>query len=106
MCANDRELDSSDNCVCLRTEKCSWLSPQAIRHDTLGRVQSLLFYSGDIHIMNHLFTAISKKVVIVNSRYWNRKELLVSRSRNNLLLLVIDFAIYRIEVHHNVMTIE
>ena len=34
-------------------------------------------------------TAISKKVLIVNSRYWNRKELWASSSRNNLLLLAL-----------------
>ena len=37
----------------------------------------------------HVYTAISKKVVIVNSRYWNRKELGASNSRNNLLLLAM-----------------
>ena len=31
-------------------------------------------------------TAISKKVVIVNSRYWTRKELWGSSSTNNVLL--------------------
>ena len=34
-------------------------------------------------------TAISKKVFIVNSRYWNRKELWGSSSTNNLLLLTL-----------------
>ena len=32
-----------------------------------------------------LYTAISKKVVIVNSRYWNRKELRGLRSTKNVL---------------------
>ena len=35
------------------------------------------------------YTAISEKVVIVNSRYWNRKELWSSSSTNNLLLLAL-----------------
>ena len=32
-------------------------------------------------------TAVAKKVVIVNSRYWNRKELWGSSSTNSLFLL-------------------
>ena len=28
-----------------------------------------------VHILITAYTAISKKIVIVNSRYWNRKEL-------------------------------
>ena len=35
------------------------------------------------------YTAISKKVVTVDSPYWNRKELWASSSRNNLLLLTL-----------------
>ena len=35
------------------------------------------------------YIAISKKVVMVNSRYWNRKELLGSSSTNNLLMLAL-----------------
>ena len=34
-----------------------------------------------------LYTTIFKKVIIVNSRYWNREELWSSSSTNNLLLL-------------------
>ena len=33
--------------------------------------------------------AISKKVIIVNSRYWNRKEQWSSSRRNNLLLFAL-----------------
>ena len=33
-----------------------------------------------------IYTAISNKVVIVNSWYWNRKELWVSSNTNNLFL--------------------
>ena len=36
-----------------------------------------------------VFTAVSKKVVIVNNRYWNRKEMWGSSSTNNLLLLAL-----------------
>ena len=34
-------------------------------------------------------TTITKNVVIVNSRYWNRKELWGSNGRNDLLLLAL-----------------
>ena len=36
-----------------------------------------------------MYTAISKKVVIVNSRYWNRRKLWGSNFSSNLLLLVL-----------------
>ena len=36
-----------------------------------------------------MYRAISKKVVVVNSRYWNLKELWDSSSTNNLLLLAL-----------------
>ena len=50
--------------------------------------------------MNAL-TAISKKVVIVNSRYWNRKEPWGSNSTNNLLLLALN--LHNIECRFIVM---
>ena len=33
-----------------------------------------------------MYTAVSKKVAIINSQYWNRKELWGSSSTRNLLL--------------------
>ena len=49
-----------------------------------------------------LYTAISKKIVIVHSLHWNRKELWGSRSTNTEFINVsIDFAkCIRMQVHH------
>ena len=41
-------------------------------------------------VCTNIHTAVSKKVVIINSRYWNRKELWGSSSTNNLLLLAFN----------------
>ena len=41
-----------------------------------------------------------KKVVIVNSRYWSRKELWGSSSTNIFITVSIDFAKYRVQIHH------
>ena len=44
-------------------------------------------------------TVISKKVFIVNSRYWKRKELWVSSSTSNLLLLALTLQNI-VQAHH------
>ena len=54
----------------------------------------MLFYVimyDNVRVSKHTFvyTAISNKVVIVNSRYWNRKELWGSSSTINVLLLAL-----------------
>ena len=36
------------------------------------------------------YNLVTKKVVIVNSRYWNRKEVWGSSSTNSVLLLALN----------------
>ena len=50
-------------------------------------------------------TVISKKVFIVNSRYWKRKELWVSSSTSNLLLLALTLQNI-VQAHHNTTAIQ
>ena len=71
---NNNNNNSSSSCVALECVSERW---NFQLHVTAGLWSSKRF----------VYTAISKKVVIVNSRHWNRKELLGSSSWSNLLLL-------------------
>ena len=55
---------------------------KSINFYNLKRRFMLVFFMSFEH-----FTAISKKVVLVNSQYWDRKELWGSSSTNNSSLL-------------------
>ena len=70
----------------------------AARFDTVGLGRDCYIFFSETAVQQELttpgadhwrYTAISKKVVIINSRYWNRKELWASNSRNDLLLLAL-----------------